>query len=284
MASVCSSHSATSISLVKTECPYCKKELQTRAMGNHFRKIHEREFILSNKAKWIEEAENGEPLCIMWSYTNDFDEEEFKKIYFDLATNTSFLTLERAKAHFKKDKASLKEHNKQLKQLKKQYTALKKQIKTKEKKEKKQDPYLVRFQKAKASNDPELARALWRAINFHKEACEHGFTMCEFLNYHPNYAFESSVFRNGYMDKELVSYQSLKDKFALLESRYSQLLAQKCLDVSKLQFLWEQLTCFWTIFQNNMSDGNTIFRKWIDGHSQATIFLLAEPDWPGVDF
>ena len=173
--SVTSASSTASASLKKLGCPYCNKDFQARSMFNHIRIKHPREFLKSTSKKWIQEAEQGLPLTLWWEGQNDRGDPEAYKIYACLSTNKSFLHIDRALAHFKKDKAALKDHNKQLKQLRKDFEKEEKRKND----EVKNDPYHI----ALRQNDPELARCFWSSILMEMKICKYLYDTTLYKNY-----------------------------------------------------------------------------------------------------
>lgn len=234
--STLSSHSQGSVSLSKMECPYCNKDLQVRAMFNHIRKLHNEELLKNTSKKWLEEADTGKALKFWWSKKNDFDEDEEIVIYVCLSTNKTFTTQERADLHFKKDKALLKDHNKNLKELKKQFATYKKQ------QAKRATPTKTKWQLGLESNDPELARSLWKSILHHKKVNECAMMICN----KRGYSNDVEVFL---FDKErynLVKWNEFVTEYNRLMSKVEYLQAQKCLEVKTLWNLWTNLWTFWT--------------------------------------
>lgn len=115
-----STTSNISASKILRDCFVCKKELQTRGIFNHIRKLHPYEFLCS-LAKWKEEEMNAylvsaEAYPFDYTMTNDFDEEETHTIYGCLACNNTFTNQLRANGHTtnKKCKAN---HIKGIKQM-----------------------------------------------------------------------------------------------------------------------------------------------------------------------
>jgi hypothetical protein len=102
--SICSSASTLSSAQVKTECPHCNKDFQTRALFNHMYSKHFRQFQQSISRTWLKEAEEGDPLRIWWEVKDDFDETKTIDLYACLGSKKTFMTRERAMLHFKKNK------------------------------------------------------------------------------------------------------------------------------------------------------------------------------------
>ena len=98
-----STSSSVSATKIPRECFVCKKELQTRYMFNHIRKLHPYEFLCS-LGKWKEEEMNAyvisaEAYPFEYDTTNDFDETETQTIYGCLACNNTFTSEARANGH-----------------------------------------------------------------------------------------------------------------------------------------------------------------------------------------
>jgi len=242
-ASVLSSHSATSISNCKMECPTCHKEIQVRVMFNHIRKLHPDELLRNTTQSWIADAENGKPLRVWWSKLNDFDEEEETVIFACLSTNKTFTNEAKAMQHFQKDKAALKEHNKQLKQLKKDLTAYKKAQQKKKKELIKQDPYILRRNNAFNTNDPDLARAIWRGILNSKKVCELAMMICN----RRGYTKDTSMYiydKRHKMFEQVTFFDFTLYHNALME-KINEAIAEQCMDTAALHKLFIEAYCFW---------------------------------------
>lgn len=117
--------STTSKDRVALECPECKKELQSRNMFNHIRKLHPEYFKMMYKVWKADDLQElideCRPFPMEWTYKNDFDEDEFVNIWGCLACNSTF-TQEKSSScltHCKKAKCK-KEHIKALKAIKKE--------------------------------------------------------------------------------------------------------------------------------------------------------------------
>ena len=108
---------------VTLECPECGKEVQSRSMFNHIRKLHTEYFKTMYKV-WKSDdlqelIDECEPFPVEWEYQNDFDETEFVNIWGCLACNSTFTQEHSAKTHCKKPKCK-KDHIKALKAIKKE--------------------------------------------------------------------------------------------------------------------------------------------------------------------
>ena len=124
--------SSVSISNSKAECPECKKELLTRYIFNHIRKLHPDYFSTMSKV-WKEDAikeliDDCKPFPVEWESKNDFDEIEFKNIWGCLGCNNTYTLEYKArihcnakckKEHLKGLKDFLKKEQKEQEQLKK---------------------------------------------------------------------------------------------------------------------------------------------------------------------
>lgn len=166
--SVASGHSAVSASNSNIDCPVCNNSLTLKRMFNHIRIKHQGYFFKCTTKNWLEDAEKGQPLKIMWEVKNDFDETDFVIIYGCLSTNKTFKDISRAMVHFKKDKAALKDHNKQIKELLK----TRQRIIEKEKKEAAKDPHVTKFRQLVEKNDPELKAELTAVLQNTIAVCE----------------------------------------------------------------------------------------------------------------
>ena len=282
--SVCSSHSATSVSMMKMECPVCAKEIQTRAMFNHIRKLHPEELLKNTNRRWIEEAENGEPLRVYWTRVNDFDEEEITTIYACLSTNKTFTTALGCRQHFAKDKKVLKDHNKQIKELKKQYATYRKQ-KAKKAKKPEESPLTL----ALKANDPALARALWRGIQNTEttlKCCRMIAKRWEFHNDTPVYMYDSK--HNMF---EEVPYSKLYEAHDALMARIEKHRNEKCLTVKTLWDLFFDLEDCWrrdyreTLFDlsSSLRSIHPTFNHGING-DENVFYGFATEQMEGVDF
>lgn len=166
--SVCSSSSTLSSAQVKTECPHCTKDYQTRALFNHIHSKHFRQFQESISRIWLKEAEDGEPLRIWWEVKDDFDESKEVDLYACLSSKKTFMTRERAVLHFKRNPEDLKAHNKALKQLKKDIkNDTKKGLKERDTK-----PNVIAYTTAKERGDIILVRSVWSSIMYFRNTID----------------------------------------------------------------------------------------------------------------
>lgn len=243
-ASVCSSHSATSVSLSKMECPYCSNELQVRGMFSHIRKFHSIELLKNTSRRWIAEAENGKPLRVYWTKKNDFDEDEETVLFVCMSTNKTFTTSFGCEQHFKKNKDALKDHNKQLKQLKKEFEAHKKTETRKKKEAIKQNPFRLRLDDAKASNDPELARAIWKGILNSKRVCELALYICK----KSNYSVDTPMYRFDKRQQmfEQIPFSDFRVHHVKLMTKIETLQESKCMNVQLLDAVYVEALSFWS--------------------------------------
>jgi hypothetical protein len=108
---------------IAIDCPCCQKELQSRNMFNHIRKIHP-DYFPSTYLVWKDDQfqdliDDAKPLPVEWFIKNDFDEEQPVKIWGCLGCNNTFTTEHKAHAHTsnKKCKAA---HIKEIKKLQKE--------------------------------------------------------------------------------------------------------------------------------------------------------------------
>jgi hypothetical protein len=283
-ASVCSSHSATSVSLSKMECPFCVKDLQVRAMFNHIRKSHPDELLKNTTRRWLEDAENGQPLRVYWTLKDDFDEEHVTSLYVCLSTNKTFISLQKATDHFKKDKAALKDHNKQLKQLKKDHSKYRKE-KAKASPKTPETPLSL----ALRSNDPELARAIWRALLNTVTTLE----CCRMLCRRSLFTSETKVYlydaKLGLFEE--VGYAALCDIHDALLTKFQVFKAAKCLDVKPLWALFWEMEDFWRRSYRESVDGlsetlrslHPSFNHGING-DESVFYGIATEEMKGVPF
>lgn len=285
--SICSSHSATSVSLMKIECPYCQKELQARAMFNHIRKMHYSDFLRKTNRRFIEEAENKKPLKLYWTKTNDFDEEDEIILYACLASNKTFTSEVKANAHFANDKKLLKEHSKQMKDVKKDYLEMKKQD---TKKWKPSEGYL-RFLEAKKNNDPHLARCFWKGILHHCRVIDVCQFLCDKRKYKPEtqmYILKPKGYAGRREDYQETSYESFLARQAALLARVEKAKREQCLDVKTLESLHFDCWTWWTNnyresivdFHNSLLDAMPEY--WPETTSEC--FSIANEAMPGVEF
>lgn len=230
-------------------CPYCTKEVQTRAMFNHIRKLHPSDMLSNTTTKWLDEAQASKPLKFYWTTKNDFDEEEMSLIYACLATNKTFTTEERALQHFKQNKDSLKEHNKQLKELKKDYVTYKKQEAKKEKEKwkllEKTDPFRLRLNAAISTNDIELIKSLWIGIFHHVKIIKY----CQWLTEKQGYRDETPMYiyipKNQYTE---ITYKQFIEKQVQLLQKINKLYEERCSDFKTLQSLWHKACRLWSVY------------------------------------
>lgn len=285
--SVCSSHSAMSISLLKLECPYCQKELQTRVMFNHIRKFHYTEFLKQTTRRFLEEALTNKPLKLFWTKLNDFDEEEEIVLFACLSTNKTFTSEMKAMAHFAKDKKALKDHSKQMKDVKKDYL----KMKSDEAKQTKRSESQQKFFNAKRANDPALARAFWRAI-LHScrilEICQH---ICEKRGYKaetPMYVLNPGGNRMRRSDFQEISYSEFLSRHQALCLMVETAKEQHSLNVVELEKLWMSLWNFWDIqYRENIIEFiETLKESMPDYWPETTdeFFGLANETMVGVPF
>jgi hypothetical protein len=223
---------------MKMECPFCIKDLQARAMFGHIRKFHNDELLKSTSRRWITEAETGEPLRVFWSKKNDFDEDEDTVLYVCLASNKTFVSEHKANEHFAKDKTAKKEHNKQLKQLKKEYDTMKK-LQAKKAKQRPESAFDI----ALRTNDPELARAIWRGILHHRKVNQCSMMICRRRGYSestPMYLYNNK--ENRYTDTYFPTFVEAYEK---LMNQVDELKDNECLETKVLLDLYFALWNFW---------------------------------------
>lgn len=166
--SVVSGISQVSASNCAMDCPVCSNSLTVKRMFNHIRAKHQGYFFKCTTKTWLQDAEKGQPLKIMWEVKNDFDEIDYVVIYGCLSTNKTFKDVNRALAHFKKDKVALKDHNKQIKDLLK----ARQRVIELEKKDAKKDPHITKFKSLIENNDSELKEKLLSVLKNNLSICE----------------------------------------------------------------------------------------------------------------
>lgn len=285
--SVSSSHSAMSVSLMKMECPYCAKEMQTRVMFNHIRKLHYTDFLRRTNRRYIEEAANNKALKLYWTKTNDFDEEEDILLYACLATNKTFTSEVKATAHFAKDKKLLKDHVKQMKEIKKDYNDMKKE----DAKKHKPNPTYQKFLEAKRLNDPFLARTLWKSILHHCRVIDVCQFLCDKWKYTPEtsmYVLKPKGVASRHDDYHEVSYKVFLEKQTALLARVNAAKQDKCLDVKTLEILNWDCWMWWTSnYRESMSDFHSSLLSAMPDYWPETTeayFGIANESMPSVDF
>ena len=268
------------------ECPYCNKDLQARALFAHIRKFHESALLQSTSRRWLDEAESGKPLRVWWTQKNDFDEDQDTIIYVCLSTNKTFMTEEKARQHFAKDKTTVKDHNAQLKKLRKDFEAMRKAKAKKAKQEVNQDPYILRRNNAFNSNDPELARAIWRGILNSKKVCELAMVLCKRRGYMqdtPMYFFDKrqKMF-------EQIPFSVFNVHHEKLITKINTLLDAKCMDVMLLHKVYVEVLCMWHVnytesmmgFREDMKTLHPIF----DYPGDEQFYNYATEEMEGVSF
>jgi hypothetical protein len=282
--------SDTSSTLAKIECPHCNKDLQIRQLFNHIRTKHISDFLESiNEDKCKLSNSIDEPLEICWLKKNDFDEEEAMTLFACLGSNKTFTTASRATCHFKKDKESFKIHKKEMKKL---FTDI---AKRKELKAKSiaNNPTLLRYKKALAEGAPELPRAYWRNILWYSSACEKVLELATKMFPQPHLKSMYLQYDNFNADKPLLNMWI--DNFQQNKNKINLLLAEKCLDVGKLEPFVSFFEQFVSSLLRRLMEWHDEFRPlyFYDSNSCLRIpltnysteyFLCANENMPGVDF
>ena len=277
-----------SASLAKMECPYCQKDVQARSMFNHIRKLHYVEFLKRTTRKFIDEAANNKPLRIYWTKMNDFDEEEEFVLYACLATNKTFTTELRANAHFAKDKKLLKDHTKQMKEIKKDYL----QMKNDQEKKRQKNETQIRFFEAKRTNDPQLARALWKIILHYCRVIEVCQFLCEKRKYQPEtpmWMLKGGGNRYSKHDFQETTYKVFLERQQTLLAKVHQAKQTQCLNVIELEKLWIALWNFWDVqYRENLVDFCDSLKDAMPDYwphpCPDEFFGLANDSMPGVNF
>ena len=239
--SVSSRTSEGSISKSNQDCPYCQKTLQRRSIFHHIRINHISEFLESTQKQWIEEAQLGRPLKIMWKDNVDeelgYAEDVIK--YGCLSSDKGFDTEERAMRHFKNNPQHLKEHNKQLKQLMKEHKLKEKRDKEEwERNIKKTPPTKVFLQKGISENDPTLAEGFWRGILHWKQACDIVITWGDY------YFKDKPDFKVVFRKKES-DWPGMKERYRIRVDETRKLLEDKNNNCSELCRYYDY---FWGFF------------------------------------
>jgi hypothetical protein len=108
---------------IAIDCPCCQKELQSRNMFNHIRKIHPDYFPATfrvwNDDQFQDLIDDSKALPVEWYIKNDFDEEQAINIWGCLACNNTFTTEHKAHAHTSNKKCKAV-HIKEIKKLQKE--------------------------------------------------------------------------------------------------------------------------------------------------------------------
>lgn len=256
-----------------------------RGLFAHIRKFHYEGLLKNTTRRFIEEADTGKALRVYWTKTNDFDEEEETQIFVCLSTNKTFATFEKATLHFNKDKAALKDHNKQLKQLKKDYNDYKKK-QTKSKTN--QNPTKARWDAAMASNAPQLAMALWRGMQRHKQAVEYGFLK---LQEDKDFLKQQDVVwpMKGHIRAfERISYNEAIQRIQEYLNLYETYKTQRLMDVKTLYKLYSELWFLWSrVYEENLfgySETFKMFRDDFNNTDTEKYYNLASDEMPSFDF
>jgi hypothetical protein len=164
--SVASAGSVASTAQAKVACPHCAKDFQKRGIFKHIRLNHYNDFLLMTSERWVDEAMRGQPLRIEWEGKDERGEPELVSVWVCLATYRSFLSRPRASAHLMKDHSARKIHDREL-------VKLQKEIKTAQFKRQQQlsnSQLMKSYKSAVERNCPELARILWRRINYERHS------------------------------------------------------------------------------------------------------------------
>jgi hypothetical protein len=282
--SVASGGSTRSTREEKVGCPHCPKSLQIRAVFKHIHGQHYKEFLDLTSAKWIDDAEVGEPLRIMWDGHDEQGEPELKTYWVCLSTYKTFMGINRANLHFQKNKKALKEHNDALKKLKKDY------IKAQEKKKKElaEHPVMKSYREAKVRNSPELARCLWRSILYYSRGAKMLLNRVaethddNFDMFNPGgHNFNSQL-------KQLGEWrEQAREKLILVD----QLYAEKCLNwklLEPLHMYFSQFVPQFMLFFNCFGDvydfNNVNCIRANPQELEASCYWLCSPKFPLVDF
>ena len=105
-----SASSVVSAARVLQICPECGKEMQTRHLFNHVRKLHPDYFAclytVWSEAEFKNLIDDKAPLPFEYSIKNDFDEKETKQFFGCLACNNTFTVEKKACLHVSKKKCT----------------------------------------------------------------------------------------------------------------------------------------------------------------------------------
>jgi hypothetical protein len=233
--------------------------------------------------KWIADAEEGEPLKIMWEGEDDHGEPELKTYWVSLSSYKTFMTLPRATGYFMKNKKEAKEHDVALKKLKRDYEKAKQQKKNAIA----EHPAVKALREAKARNSPELARCMWRSIIYYSRGAnmllnrvadfDEQFDMHDPVPHH----FNSNLKRLGEWREQA------KEKLAQVE----QLYAEKCLDwkwLEPLHMYFSQFVPQFMLFFNCFADLNDFNNvnciRANPAELEASCYWLCSEKFPRVDF
>jgi hypothetical protein len=189
--------------------------------------------------RWVNEAMRGQPLRIEWEGKDERGELELVSVWVCLATYKSFLSRPRASAHLMKDHSARKIHDREL-------LKLQKEIKTtqfKRQQEFHNNTVVKSYRSAVERNCPELARILWRRINYETYSIS---LIC--VAAHELMKLE----KDKNLDRTIEKHLKMSSEIEALESA-------KCLDVKTLlpyyeafidirQFLYRK---FWTFDEFN---------------------------------
>ena len=226
--SVASGGSVLSSRDAKVNCPHCPKALQIRGIFRHIRQFHYKEFIDMTCDKWIADAEEGEPLKIVWEGEDDHGEPELKTYWICLASYKTFMTLPRATGYFMKNKKDAKEHDVALKKLKKDYQKAKQQ----KKKAVVEHPVMKSYLEAKTRNSPHLARCLWRSILYHSRGAK--MLLGRLVDSHDDH-FDMFNPVTHEFNNHLKRLGEWREQFKEKDILTQQLYAEKCLDWKLLE-------------------------------------------------
>ena len=107
---------------VSQPCPCCKKEVQSRGMFNHLRKLHP-EFVKTMYGVWKDDQmdeliKTNAPFPVEWTTKDDFDDDVAITLWGCLGCNNTYTTEHNAKKHCQGK--CKKEHNVNLRKIKKE--------------------------------------------------------------------------------------------------------------------------------------------------------------------
>jgi hypothetical protein len=239
--SVASAGSVASTAQAKVACPHCSKDFQKRGIFKHIRLNHYKEFLLLTSERWVNEAARGEPLRIEWEGEDDHGEPIPISVWVCLATYRSFLLRHRAVAHLAKDHSARKIHDRELVKLKKDLQS----AQFRRQQEYNNNAIVKSYKSAVERNCPELARILWRRIDYETYSISLIVSAADEL-------MKLEIHKDKNLDRIIEKHLKMSSEIEALESA-------KCLDVKTLlpyyegtimvrQFLYNK---FWTFDEFN---------------------------------
>jgi hypothetical protein len=183
--SVCSTGSDRSKE--KVECPCCNKEFTQQSIFGHFYNKHEEQFLARVK-QTLPKQDNHQPLILTWTTASE-DLEIDTTFYGCLATKKTFMSEERARAHFKKNPSDFEDHKKEMEILRRRF-----QERQEREKDKVSDE---EWDSMKKNNHPFAVKGIWSLILLqisqiekillpHLEKASPGMVSSDVLGYPPS--------------------------------------------------------------------------------------------------